>query len=474
MLNLVHNFKKLGKDFYSDVTPQKLLNPQILDINTDLLKTLDLTNLSYPDIENILFKNQLSNNYSPIATVYSGHQFGYKVNQLGDGRAIIIAEHMVRKNKIYELQLKGAGKTPYSRGADGLAVVRSSIREYIASIAMQSFNIPSTDALAIATSDTKVHREVIENAALVLRVAPSFIRFGHFEYFANQNRTSELQILGNFVIQNYYPEINIESKNAIYDFFAKVVEKTAILIAKWQAIGFVHGVMNTDNMSILGLTIDYGPYAFIDKFIPNYIYNHSDNYGRYTYTEQISVAYWNLERLMDALILIAPDSDKLKTGLTTYIDIYNATYLELMVKKLGVDSVELIQTFLEILYKYQMDYTFSFRQLSYGRIGFEKLKTLYNTKDDFDNWYQTWNKKVVANKQNLIQTLELMQQINPAIVPRTHLLQKVITDVENNDNSSFDLLLKALKNPFMEYKNCQHLYTIPDPVHENICLSCSS
>ena len=499
MFNLVDNFKNLGRAFYSNVTPETLLNTKLLNINADLLKALNLNDLSVTEIENIFIHGKISDNYIPIATVYAGHQFGVRVPQLGDGRAMLIGEHAIN-NKIYELQLKGSGKTPYSRMGDGRAVVRSSIREYLGSIAMLNLGIASTDVLAIATSATPVYREEIEKAALVLRIAESFIRFGHFEYFANQNRTAELQQLANFVIKNYYPKIDIANPNAIYDFFAQVVAKTAVLIAKWQSVGFVHGVMNSDNMSILGLTLDYGPYAFMDKFIPNYIYNHSDDYGRYTYQEQVNVAYWNLERLMDALYPIAPNLDKLKAGLMTYIDVYNTTYLELMSKKLGfniqkaeregqynnenchpgpnpgstVNNVKLIQSFLELLYKYQMDWTFSFRQLSYGQTGVDKLKKTYKLEHDFEIWHRSWQSAILEQCDSLDSALLSMQKNNPCVVPRTSLLQKAITDVDNNNYASFNLLLKAIKHPFFEYDDCKHLYDLPKSTDENICLSCSS
>lgn len=479
MFKLKENFALLGEAFYSVVSPIPLDNSQLVHLNHPLIDTLGLNEVDQKEWNSILSGNHTFPDYQPLASVYAGHQFGVPVPRLGDGRAMLIFEHEDSEGKVWELQLKGAGLTPYSRMGDGRAVLRSTIREYVASIAMAALNIPTTLAIGMCNSDTKVYREEVESGAVILRVSRSFIRFGHFEYFAKQKKLDELKQLINFTVTNYYPEIEFGSSNYILSFLDAVVKKTADMIANWQAVGFVHGVMNTDNMSILGLTIDYGPYVFMDKSIPSQIYNHSDSEGRYTYANQVYIGWWNLYRLAESLVLIYPDADRLEECLSNYADYYNVRYTELIGKKLGFEVFEptdfgFAEKLLKLMQQYQMDWTYSWRQLGYGESGYDKLKELYHLGEDFSSWYSGWQQALVDNKIDLANAFKLMQENNPAIVPRNHLLQEAIAKAQGGSYLELTQLIDALRSPYQEIEQYQDYYKLPPAWAEHIHLSCSS
>lgn len=288
-------FRGLGPAFYTELRPRPLPEPYWVGTSAAVARTLGLDpqQLETPEALDAFTGNVLLAGSQPLASVYSGHQFGVWAGQLGDGRALLLGETASGQ----EVQLKGSGLTPYSRMGDGRAVLRSSIREFLCSEAVNALGIPTTRALCVTGSDAPVYREEIESSAVVTRVAPSFIRFGHFEHFAASDRIEELRQLADYVIERYYPACRESTRfggNAYAVFLEAVSERTAALLAHWQAVGFCHGVMNTDNMSILGLTIDYGPFQFLDGFDPRHICNHSDTSGRYAYNQQPNVAYWNL------------------------------------------------------------------------------------------------------------------------------------------------------------------------------------
>ena len=286
-------FKDLGADFFAHIQTQRLENPSLIHVNQSFKASIKLKYNGSRVFRGFALEISSLGHERPVSTVYAGHQFGYFVPQLGDGRSCLIGE--LEGN---ELSLKGAGTSPFSRGADGRAVLRSSIREYLCSIAMQGLNIPTTKALAIVTSSSEVYREHVEPAAIVTRVAESHIRFGHFEYFSSLGQNENVKKLANFVIKHYMPNVK---QGDYLGMLREVTQSTAVMIARWQAQGFSHGVMNTDNMSILGLTIDYGPFSFMEAYDPGFICNHSDTQGRYSFERQPSVALWNLHRLADTL-----------------------------------------------------------------------------------------------------------------------------------------------------------------------------
>lgn len=480
MWNILQRYSNLREGFYSYVAPEPLNNkPQIIHLNTTLLAEFGLADIPTDEWRNILAGQHGCEGYSPLASVYMGHQFGVHVPQLGDGRAILIAEHIDTTGQIWELQLKGAGKTPYSRMGDGRAVLRSSIREYLVSHYMAMTNTPTTLATGLLVADDLVYREKPEKAATVLRAAPSLLRFGHFEYFAHQGKVSDLRTLVDFTVTNYFGHILVASDNYIAKFLQEVVKLTACMIAKWQAAGFVHGVMNTDNMSILGLTIDYGPYVFMDKFAPKQIYNHSDSEGRYVYANQPHIAWWNLYRLAEALLVLdGIEQADLQPILDSFADYYNNEYLALMWQKLGIADYknlhdqQLLEEILKALELNQIDWTFFWRQLSYGADGIQNIERSY-PQFEFKPFYERLEKCYAHDEINAVERRQRMCSINPAFVLRSHLLVDAIMKAEQNDFSEVELLFNLATTPYDEVGD-SYYYQLPPDWAQHLELSCSS
>ena len=332
-------FATLGSDFYTELRPTPLPSPHWVGTSHSVAQLLGLPEGWHQSEEALqaLTGNQVLAGSTPLASVYSGHQFGVWAGQLGDGRAILLGELAGG----HEIQLKGAGRTPYSRMGDGRAVLRSSIREFLCSEAMHGLGIPTSRALCITGSPGLVRREELETAAVVTRVAPSFVRFGHFEHFAANDQEEQLRTLADYVIGRYYPECRSPEAtspwggNPYAALRHSVSERTAQLMAQWQAVGFCHGVMNTDNMSILGLTLDYGPFQFLDAFVPGHNCNHSDHHGRYAYNRQPNIAYWNLFCLAQALLPLIEDQDTALAALESYKTVFPDAFMAQMRKKLG-------------------------------------------------------------------------------------------------------------------------------------------
>lgn len=469
MIKFTHRFAKLGEHFFKYVSPTPLNNPHLIHFNEQLADKLDL-NINSVDWVAYLSGQKLFNEYKPLAALYAGHQFGVWVPQLGDGRAMLIAEHVDKKNNIWELQTKGGGQTPFSRGADGRAVLRSSIREYLCSHVMMSLGVSTTNVLALIGSTTPVRREETETAAVVLRVAPSFIRFGSFEVFACRNEIDNLKELCDYVIDNYYPKSR-DDGTPILSMYHEIVKNTALMIAKWQALGFCHGVMNTDNMSILGLTIDYGPFGFMDRYDPKYICNHSDYNGRYAYINQPYIGWWNLARLGEALLDIL-SKEQISDTLSKYNKYFTDYYVHEFGNKLGIydfkrSDLEFLDELLSILATNQIDWTIFWREFSFGR-GLDSLVS--------DSGYKMWLEKYNLRCKDLDQVKSriLMKSTNPAIVPRNHLLQNAITKAQGGDFSEVDILFKALSNPYDDIAEFSHYQDTPPIGTEEILVSCSS
>ena len=454
-------FKDLGSDFFAHVDTQKLENTSLIHINESLKQDLSLKS-NDNELLGICSGEKPFTEESPISTVYAGHQFGYFVPQLGDGRSCLIGEIQG-----LELSLKGAGTSPFSRGADGRAVLRSSIREYLCSIAMQGLNIPTTRALAIVNSSTQVYREHVESAAIVTRVAESHIRFGHFEYFASQGQNENVKKLADFVIKHHMIELE---QGDYLGLFKRAIELTAIMIARWQAQGFSHGVMNTDNMSILGLTIDYGPFSFMQTYDPAFICNHSDTQGRYSFERQPSVALWNLQRLAGALESLIQE-EQLKDALSSYEKILVKEYSYLMRSKFGLILQDdgdnaLINNFLELLYTNKKDYHRSMRELSN-----QKKNSLG---DDFKSWFKDYKKRI-NKEENLNQSLALMKQFNPKYILRNYLAEVAIRKAEDlGDYEEIDVLFRLLERPFDSHNGYDSYDSEPPEWANNLELSCSS
>ena len=455
------NFATLGEEFFSPIETQPLKNAFLIHKNQKLYNRLGLE-IDDSELLKIASGEQVFQNTQPIASIYAGHQFGHFVPQLGDGRSCLIGQ----VNGV-ELSLKGAGQTPYSRGADGRAVLRSSIREYLCSIAMKGLNITTTEALTLVGSESEVYRENIETGAIVMRTAPSHIRFGHFELFASRGQTVAVKKLADFVIEHHYPEC--QGDNKYIDFLAMVVKRTAKMIALWQAQGFAHGVMNTDNMSILGLTIDYGPFGFLETYNPNFICNHSDHERRYAFEQQPEIGLWNLSRLADSLNSVITDKQA-KHVLATYQAHLVRYYSELMRQKFGLfdkcdkDNV-LIGQFLEILYRHKKDYTNSLRRLS----DIEK----FSQDNAFNDWLKSYDKRISQEKNN--NRVALMNRVNPKIILRNYLAEVVIRKAEDERNySEIDTLFTLLSNPFSEHQDFEsYTQEVPDWA-KNLEVSCSS
>jgi uncharacterized protein YdiU (UPF0061 family) len=385
------------------------------------------------------------------------------VPQLGDGRSCLIGE--LEGN---ELSLKGAGTSPFSRGADGRAVLRSSIREYLCSIAMQGLNIPTTKALAIVASSSEVYREHVEPAAIVTRVAESHIRFGHFEYFSSQGQNENVKKLANFVIKHYMPDVK---QGDYLGLLRVVVKSTAVMIARWQAQGFSHGVMNTDNMSILGLTIDYGPFSFMEVYDPGFICNHSDTQGRYSFERQPSVALWNLHRLADTLKTLI-EEEQLKEALSMYEKILVKEYSLLMRNKFGFavqdeNDNAIINNFLELLYTHKKDYHQSIRLLSN-----DDQSSLGKA---FDPWFKDYHKRLKIETEDPNQRRALMNEVNPKYILRNYLAEVAIRRAEDhNEYAEIDSLFKLLRAPFEEHEGYESYDSETPEWAQNLELSCSS
>ena len=491
-LTFKKGFLELGSEFSTQLQPTPLPQPSWVVTSPELAFTIGLDARFVEDQESleILTGNVVPSQIQPFASVYSGHQFGVWAGQLGDGRAISLGQ-IAYQDKIWEIQLKGAGPTPYSRMGDGRAVLRSSIREFLCSEAMHHLGIPTTRALAITSSTAPVLRESLETAAVVTRIAPSFIRFGHFEHFASNGLHEQLQVLSNYVIKHHYPHL-LKSDQPYLNMFQEVLERSARLVAQWQSIGFCHGVLNTDNMSILGLTLDYGPFGFMDKFSMNHICNHTDSQGRYSFANQPSVFYWNLVRLAQALLPVIAhgESDEdmeaaielIKPILSTFSEIYLKHYRQLMSNKLGFQdqvgqqSNELIQELIKIMDHNRVDYTFFFRNLS--KVILEPsnplLKDLIIDRNTFDQWLQNYLNYLHTFNIPLSEIASQMNQVNPKYILRQHLAQNAIALSQNGDHSLTQALQRCLVRPFDEQAEFEDFAKLPPDWAEHLEVSCSS
>jgi uncharacterized protein YdiU (UPF0061 family) len=424
--------------------------------------------------------NQLLAGSAPYASVYSGHQFGVWAGQLGDGRAIALGETASGQ----ELQLKGAGRTPYSRMGDGRAVLRSSIREFLCSEAMAGLGIATTRALCVTGSDAPVRRETLETAAVVTRVAPSFIRFGHFEHFAASGDHAALRALADHVIDRHYPACRDQAAdfagNAYAALLRAVTQRTAAMLAQWQAVGFCHGVMNTDNMSILGLTIDYGPFQFLDAFDPGHICNHSDNQGRYAFNRQPNVAYWNLFCLGQALLPLIEDQDQALAALETYKADFPQALETAMRAKLGLaqpldDDRALIEAALQLLAAQRVDHTIFWRRLSDAVAAgmlLQPVRDLFLDGSAFDNWAVLYQRRMVGT--DLVQSGVRMRSVNPKFVLRNHLPEQAIRRAQGKDFSEVERLHRLLQTPYDEHPGCEADADFPPDWASSIEISCSS
>jgi uncharacterized protein YdiU (UPF0061 family) len=475
-----NSFADLGADFYTRLTPQALPAPywvgRSLKVAAEL--GLDPVWLESPALLEALSGNLTLAGSQTLASVYSGHQFGVWAGQLGDGRAILLGE---TANGL-ELQLKGAGSTPYSRMGDGRAVLRSSIREFLCSEAMQGLGIATSRALCVTGSDAPVRREEMETAAVVTRVAPSFIRFGHFEHFSYSGLHAQLRQLADYTIDRFYPRCRNSDQftgNPYAAFLQAVSERTADMVAQWQAVGFCHGVMNTDNMSILGLTIDYGPFQFLDAFDPGHICNHSDTQGRYAFNKQPNIAYWNLFCLGQALLPLIDDQELAIAALESYKSVFPAALQARMSAKLGLvtrqaEDKTLIEDILKLLAQDRVDYTIFWRRLSHVAQGAspETVRDLFLDRIGLDAWIQRYSERLGQEEQG--RAGDLMLQTNPKFILRNHLGEQAIRRAKLKDFSEVNTLLALLETPYGEHPGFEAYAGFPPDWASSIEISCSS
>lgn len=502
----VSRFEGLGDAFHTRLPATPLPAPHWVGWSAEAAALLGLAP-ELPQDEALL--QRLSGNpvpnmpddLMPIASVYSGHQFGHWAGQLGDGRALLLGEHEGPQGR-HEVQLKGAGRTPYSRGGDGRAVLRSSIREFLCSEAMHALGIPTTRALCVTGSPAPVRREEVETAAVVTRLAPSFIRFGHFEHFSHSGRHAELRQLADFVIDHFYPECRQADGNPYAALLAAVTRRSADLVAQWQAVGFCHGVLNTDNMSILGLTLDYGPFQFLDGFDPGHVCNHSDQGGRYAYARQPNIVYWNLFCLGQALLPLLDDTQQALDALEPYKTLFPTALQRRMNAKLGLAELRegddtLTEDLLQLLSRERTDYTIFWRRLSLaqaaseadaGQAGqgvaaspptphWQPVRDLFLQSEAFDGWWTRWRERLQlpATSADLDPPAsQRMLRANPRVVLRNHLGELAIRQAQAGDLSQLQRLQAALARPYDEMPGSEDLADFPPDWAATISISCSS
>jgi serine/tyrosine/threonine adenylyltransferase len=468
-------YLSLDGEFYDLTDTIPLDEPYLISFNPEAAKLIDLDSTSADDP---LFLSLLNGTYlpkgaRPFAMCYAGHQFGNYNPWMGDGRASNFGSI-----KGWNLQLKGSGETMYSRTADGRAAIRSSIREYLMSEAMHHLGIPTTRALGIIGSKTKIIRAQMENAAIVMRMSTSWVRFGTFEYFCYRNEHKKLEQLAEYVITESYPHLK-NDEDRFFKMFCEVLERTATMIAKWQGVGFNHGVMNTDNMSIEGLTIDYGPYAMLDDFNYNYICNHTDRVGRYAYGEQPNISYWNLTKLSEALAPIIP-KEKMQKKLEDYgAFIYPNAYVAVMREKLGLkltldNDAQLVEELVVTLHEAYVDHTQFFRTLSRYDGDRSPLYDIAMEPVVVDNWLKLYDARLSQETQAQADRQQCMLKSNPKYVLKNHMLQEAIDLTLRGDFSMVETLLYIAAHPYDELPQFERFAEETPEHHKNIGLACSS
>ena len=477
-----NRFARLGDGLSTEVLPEPIDQPRLVVASDAAMALLDLdpAQAQSPLFAEVFSGHKLWADAEPRAMVYSGHQFGSYNPRLGDGRGLLLGEVYNEAGEHWDLHLKGAGQTPYSRMGDGRAVLRSSIREFLASEALHALGVPTTRALCVIGSNTPVWREKQERAATLLRLAPSHIRFGHFEYFFYTRQPEQHKILAEHVLAMHFAHC-MEQPKPYLAMFREIVERNAELIARWQAYGFCHGVMNTDNMSILGITFDFGPYAFLDDFDAQFICNHSDDQGRYSFSNQVPIAHWNLSALAQGLTPLIEVED-LREALGLFLPLYQAHYLDLMRRRLGLTNAEdadqaLIETLLQRMQNSAVDYTLFFRRL--GDLAPEQA--LASLRDDFvdlagfDAWGEAYLARLSRQPEEAAEARRLrMHAVNPLYILRNYLAQNAIAAAEQGDYTEVRRLHQVLSRPFEAQEGMEAYAQRPPDWGKHLEISCSS
>jgi uncharacterized protein YdiU (UPF0061 family) len=454
-----NTYSKLPESFLSNTSPTPVKSPELTILNDSLVEDLGLnfSKLNKEDLSKLFSGNTLPEGSKAISQAYAGHQFG-NFTMLGDGRAVLMGEHISKNNERLDIQFKGSGKTPFSRNGDGRAALGPMLREYIISEAMHALNIPTTRSLAVVKTGEDVVREEMLPGGILTRVASSHLRVGTFQYIATRQNENELKLLVNYTIDRHYPNIN-QSKNKALDLLKVLMERQIDLVINWMRVGFIHGVMNTDNMTISGETIDYGPCAFMDTYDPQTVFSSIDRLGRYAYFNQPSITKWNLARFAECLIpLIDEDKDKAIDIATKEINsfekVYELKWLNMMRDKLGLFGEDLkdqvlILDLLTWMHKNKADYTNTFCFLMNIKI---KNDEIYKD-ENFLIWKKRWEDRLKLNNNTHEKFLKLMRSVNPLIIPRNHKVEEALEAAINNDLTQLKKLIKILENPYHDQKN---------------------
>lgn len=467
--NFDNSYARLPQTFFTSQNPTPVRSPKIAVFNKPLAESLGLDGetLQSENGAAIFAGNKIPDGAAPLAQAYAGHQFGH-FTMLGDGRAVLLGEQTTSQGERFDIQLKGSGRTPYSRGGDGRAALGPMLREYIISEAMHGLSIPTTRSLAVVSTGEPVIRETDLPGAVLTRVAASHIRVGTFQYAARFCTEEELQELADYTIKRHYPEI-MDSENRYLSLLQEVIKRQAMLIAKWQLVGFIHGVMNTDNMTISGETIDYGPCAFMDTYDPATVFSSIDRQGRYAFGNQPNIGVWNLARFAESLLPLLHENQEeavtlAQDKLSDFAQVFETNWLEGMRSKLGIFNEEeqdksLIKDLLDMMQKHRADYTNTFRALTIDR---PEESNLHGT-TEFSQWHEQWQARLGRQEESKENSIQLMRNSNPSVIPRNHRVEEALTAAENGDYSVMEKFLKVLVNPY-EYSPEQLEYTsLPAP-----------
>jgi hypothetical protein len=464
---------------YTALNPTPLTGGRLLYHNVPLATSMGLdSELFAGNGHDVWHGAALLPGMQPLAQVYSGHQFGVWAGQLGDGRGILLGEQRLDDGSKLDWHLKGAGLTPYSRMGDGRAVIRSSVREFLASEALHHLGIPTTRALTLSIGDEPVYRETTERGAMLMRISPSHLRFGHFEHFFYSQQQEKVQQLADYAVRHHWPHLEAEA-GRYQQWFTDIVLRTARLIALWQSVGFAHGVMNTDNMSILGLTIDYGPFGFLDDYQPDFICNHSDYQGRYSFENQPMIGLWNLNRLAHALSGLLT-TEQLRTALSAYEPELMRVWGERMRAKLGLltqqsNDNEILTDLLALMTQEHSDYTLTFRLLSETQQAESRspLRDEFIDREAFDGWYQRYRSRLMDEQVSDTERQAVMKAANPAVILRNYLAQQAIEEAERGEQGALARLHQALQQPFSDETAAEYRQRPPD-WGKTLEVSCSS
>jgi uncharacterized protein YdiU (UPF0061 family) len=463
-----NTYSKLSKTFIEDIKPTPVHDPELVILNEQLAKelNLDFSKTKEKDLSLLFSGNSLPDGTNTIAQAYAGHQFGH-FTMLGDGRAVLLGEHIANKNNRFDIQFKGSGRTSFSRGGDGRAALGPMLREYIISEAINTLNIPTTRSLAVVKTGEKVVRENLLEGAILTRVASSHLRVGTFQYIAARQNIEDLNTLVDYTIERHYPQIK-SSKTKALDLLNLVMEKQCLLVVDWMRVGFIHGVMNTDNMTISGETIDYGPCAFMDQYHPKTVFSSIDKFGRYAYSNQPPITKWNLARFAECLIPLIDKNEEAAIKIATDVidnfqNIYEKKWLNMMRDKLGLfgedkNDRKLIDDLLNWMEKHKIDYTNTFCHLMEIKIDDNTYK-----EEAFITWFEEWKKRSKLNNSSKEKQIELMKKNNPIVIPRNHKVEEALSEAYNGNLEKMNKLNNVLKNPYSNQKDIAE-YQVPAPM----------